>query len=98
MRGSEWITVVLMEMVLILVMVMMDRPPLGQGGEVMKMAMISPFSAAPEQQDLTPLEGGRGFVAVAASINLGKIRVFLFWRDEGVLKREGRNGARGANR
>jgi hypothetical protein len=23
--------------------------------------------------------------------------VFLFWQDEGILKREGRNGARGAN-
>jgi hypothetical protein len=44
----------------------------------MEMAMISPFSAAPEQQVLTPLEGGRGFIVAAASINLGKIRAFLF--------------------
>jgi hypothetical protein len=44
----------------------------------MEMATIFPFSAAPEQQDLTPLEGGRGFAAFVASINLGKIREFLF--------------------
>jgi hypothetical protein len=54
----------------------------------MEMATISPFSAAPEHQDLTPLEGGRGFATVAASINLGKIRASLFWRDEGCLKGE----------
>jgi hypothetical protein len=62
----------------------------------MEMTMISPFSAAPQQQDLTPLEGGRGFAATAASINLEKIRVFVFWQDEDVLKRGGRNGGRGA--
>jgi hypothetical protein len=56
------------------------------------------ISAAPEQQDLTPLEGGRGIIAAAASINLGKIRVFIFWQEEGVLKRGGQNGARGSNR
>jgi hypothetical protein len=44
----------------------------------MEMATISPFSAAPEQQDLTPLEGGRGFATAVASINLEKIRAFLF--------------------
>jgi hypothetical protein len=94
MRGSEWITVVMMEMVLILVMVMMERPPPaprrrgdGDGDD-------SPFCAAlQQQQDLTPLEEGRGFTTAAASINLGKIRAFIFWRDEGVLKRGGRNGA-----
>jgi hypothetical protein len=63
----------------------------------MGMAMISPFSTAPEQQDLTPLEGGRGFAAAPASINFRKIMAFLFWRDKGVLKRGGRKGARGAN-
>jgi hypothetical protein len=46
----------MMEMILILVMVM-ERPPLCQGGEVVKMAAISPFSGAPERQDRTPLEG-----------------------------------------
>jgi hypothetical protein len=39
-----------------------------------KMAAISPFSGAPERQDLTPLEGGRGFTATATLINLGKNR------------------------
>jgi hypothetical protein len=72
MRGSKWTMVVMMEMVLILVIVMMQRPPPtprrrgdGDGDD-------SPFSAAPEQQDLTPLEGGRGFATAAAPINLGK--------------------------
>jgi hypothetical protein len=84
MRGSEWITVVMMEMVLILilVMVMMERPPptprrRGDGDS-------NDFPL-----DLTPLEGGRGFTAAAALINLGKIRAFLFRRDECVLKRGG---------
>jgi hypothetical protein len=63
----------------------------------MEMATISPFSTALQQQDLTPLEGGRSFAATAASINLRKIRAFVFWQDEGVLKRGGRNGGRGAN-
>jgi hypothetical protein len=45
---------------------------------VIEMEMISTFCAALEQRDLTPLEGGRGFAVTAASINLRKIRVFLF--------------------
>jgi hypothetical protein len=53
------------------------------------MAAISPFSGAPERQDLTPLEAGRGFTAAATSINLKKNRATLFWRDEGVVKRGG---------
>jgi hypothetical protein len=64
----------------------------------MEMATISPFCAAPQQQDLTPLEGVRGFATAMVSINLRKITAFIFWRDEGVLKRGGQNGARGANR
>jgi hypothetical protein len=47
-------------------------------GEVVKMAAISPFSRAPERQDLTPLEGGRGFAAAVTSINLGKNWVTSF--------------------
>jgi hypothetical protein len=43
-----------------------------------KMAMISPFSGALERQDLTPLEGVRGFTATATSINLGKNRATPF--------------------
>jgi hypothetical protein len=64
--------VMMMEMVLILVMMVMERPPLHQGGEVVKMAAISPFFGAPEQPDLTPLEGGRGFAAAGNLINLRK--------------------------
>jgi hypothetical protein len=45
----------MMEMVLILVMMVMERPPLRQGGEVVKMAVISPFSGAPEGQRLRRL-------------------------------------------
>jgi hypothetical protein len=58
----------------------------------MEMAMIYPFSATLEQQDLTPLEGGRGVATATASINLGKIRAFLFWRDKGMLERGDQNG------
>ena len=36
--------------------------------------MISPFSGAPEQQDLTPLGGNQEFRRRAASDGLGKIR------------------------
>jgi hypothetical protein len=43
-----------------------------------KMAAISPFSEAPERQDLTSLEGGRGFAAATTSINLGKNRATPF--------------------
>jgi hypothetical protein len=42
------------------------------------MAVISPFSEAPERQDLTPLEGGRGFATAATLINLRKNRATLF--------------------
>jgi hypothetical protein len=56
---------------------------------VLKMAVISPFSRAPEQHDMTTLKGGRGFATAVTLINLGKIRVPLFWRDEGVVKRGG---------
>jgi hypothetical protein len=41
---------------------------------VVKMAMIPPFSRAPERQDMTPLKGGRVFAATTSSINLGKNR------------------------
>ena len=41
----------------------------------MTMTMISPFSGAPEQQDLTPSsEGIRSFAAAAASDGFEKIR------------------------
>jgi hypothetical protein len=70
--------VMMMEMFLILVMMVMERPPLCQGGEVVNMVAISPFSKAPERQDLTPLEGDRGFTAAATSINLEKIRAYPF--------------------
>ena len=53
----------------------------------MTMTMISPFSGVPEQQDLTPSEGIRSFVAAATSDGLGKIRASLFGEDEGVDKR-----------
>ena len=53
----------------------------------MTMTMISPFSGVPEQQDLTPSEGIRSFVAAATSDGLGKIRALLFGRDEGVAKK-----------
>jgi hypothetical protein len=43
MRGSKWITVMMMEMVLILVMMVMERPLLRQGGEVVKMVAIFPL-------------------------------------------------------
>jgi hypothetical protein len=43
-----------------------------------KMAMISIFSGAPEWQDLTPLEGGRGFATAATSKISGKNRATPF--------------------
>jgi hypothetical protein len=89
MRESKWITVMIMEVVLILVMMVMEMPPLRQGGEVVKIAAISPVSGPPERQDLTPLEGDRGFAAATTSINLRKNRVPLLWRDESVVKRGG---------
>ena len=60
------------------------------------MTMISPFSGAPEQQDLTPSEGIRSFAAAVASDKLGKIRASLSGRDEGVLKSPERGSARGS--
>jgi hypothetical protein len=69
----------MMEMVLILVMMVTERPPpmpRRRGGED---GGNFPFSGAPERQDLTPLEGGRGFTAFATSINLEKIGRPLFW-------------------
>ena len=53
----------------------------------MMMAMISPFSGAPEQQDLTPSEGIRSFTATATSDGLGKIRALLFGRDGDLVKK-----------
>jgi hypothetical protein len=97
MRGSEWITVVMMEMVLILLMVMMERPPPtprrrgdGDGNDF-------PLLRSSTLAGSDPFEGGRGFATVMALINLEKIKAFVFWRDKGVLKRGGRNRARGAN-
>ena len=50
------------------------------------MAVISPFSGASEQQDLTPF-GIRSSVAATTSDNSGKIRASLFGEDEGVSKK-----------
>jgi hypothetical protein len=78
MRGSKWITVIMMEMVLILVMMVMERPPPTPRRRCGEDGSDSPFSRAPEWQDLTPQEGGRGFAAATTSINLGKNRATPF--------------------
>jgi hypothetical protein len=68
----------MMEMVQILVMMVMERPPptpRRRGGED---GSDFPFSGAPERQDLTPVEGGRGFAAAVTLINLRKNRATRF--------------------
>ena len=63
----------------------------------MMMAVISPLSGAPEQQDLTPLERIRSSTTASASDNLGKIRASFFGEDEGVGKKPlARRCSRGA--
>jgi hypothetical protein len=79
MRGSKWITVMMMEMVLILMMMLMERPPpmpRRRGGED---GGDFPFSGASKRQDLTLLEGGRGFAGAMTSVNLKKNRVTPFF-------------------
>ena len=53
----------------------------------MTMTMISPFSGAPEQQDLIPSEGIRSFAAAATSDSLVKIRTSLSGRDGDLVKK-----------
>jgi hypothetical protein len=89
----------MMEMVLILVMMVMERPPLTprrRGGEDGGDFPLLRGSGA-AGSDSSGMEGGRGFAAAATSINFRKNRATLFWRYEGVVKRGGQNGARGVN-
>ena len=51
------------------------------------MAVISPLSGAPEQQDLPPSERIRSSATATASDNSGKIRASPFGEDEGVGKK-----------
>jgi hypothetical protein len=78
MRGLKWITVMMMEMVLILMMIVMERPPPTPRRTGREDGNDFPFSRAPEGQDLSSLEGGRGFAAVATSVNLEKNRATPF--------------------
>ena len=61
----------------------------------MMMAVISPLSGAPEQQDLIPSERIRSSATATASDNSGKIRASFFGEDEGVDKKP---HARGCSR
>jgi hypothetical protein len=98
MRGSRWIE---MEMVLMLGMMLMwiERPPLRQGEVVKTMVSVSPFQKASKQQDLSSPRVGDDF---RLSHRLCKLWEREIWRPfsgetEASVKRESRDDAQGAN-